>query len=148
MKAIRVLLISPNSDYAAGSFRSGLKLCELLMENHGVIPIMLLSKGGEGEKIANELGIKTIVMRYYQWIVSTGSRISFSDKLKMFIKQILNYYAEVKIYYLIKVNHIDIVHINSATLNVGLKAAKVAGVKVIWHARELLEEDQHLTLYT
>ncbi len=55
--------------------------------------------------------------------------------------------ASVRIAALIKKENIQIVHSNSIVINVGAMAAIMAGVRHIWHIRELLEEDFGSELY-
>lgn len=142
-----ILFITPNSGVDGGSFRSGLKLCELLKKNYSINPIMLLREKGEGLKLVQNIGIQTKFLRYYSWVVSIEQKATIIDIIKMNVKQALNLFTEIYIYIMIKRYNIQLVHINSATINVGLKAAKMARIKCIWHVRELLDEDQHLVVY-
>ncbi len=146
-KKINVLFITPNTGIDGGSFRSGLKLCELLMNEYNIYPIILVREKGEGINLIRHAGIKTIYIRYFSWTVSNRKKLNIIDLFKMFLKTILNQFVELKICKLIQQYKIDLVHINSATINIGLKASRSNNIKSIWHVRELLEEDQHLKVF-
>lgn len=146
-KKINVLFITPNTGIDGGSFRSGLKLCELLKNEHNVCPIMLVREKGEGIRLAKQAGIKVIYIRYFSWTVSNRNKLNIIDLSKMYLKIMLNQIVELRLSKLIKQYNINLIHINSATINIGLKASKNNKIKSIWHVRELLEEDQHLKIF-
>lgn len=146
-KKLNILFITPNTGIDGGSFRSGLKLCELLKNEHNVCPIMLVREKGEGIRLAKQAGIKVIYMRYFSWAVSNRNKLDIIDLSKMFLKIMLNQIIELRLTKLIQQYDINLVHINSATINIGLKASKNNKIKSVWHVRELLEEDQHLKIF-
>ncbi|KQL56488.1 MULTISPECIES: glycosyltransferase family 4 protein [Bacillaceae] len=136
---MNVLLIATYSGIS-GASKSLVKLAELL-KSKGVNIIVIIPKNGEIEKLLVESEISYKVIRLYNWVAPLDNKIRFNGNLAWKVKQVINYMQEIRLFYLIKQNNIDIVHINAITANWGYLASRIARVKTVWHIRELLEED-------
>ena len=62
---------------------------------------------------------------------------------KYYIKTFLNTFAIKKIEKILLAEKVDLIHINSLYSYVAAKAAIKNNIKVIWHIRECLEENQN-----
>lgn len=98
------------------------------------------------EKLLQEKNIPYDVINSYPWIKNQNNGLVLNF-VKMCIKKAINYKADMKIKSIIQENHIDILHINGIGYGVGAKAALKSNIKLVWHIREMLEEDFHEELY-
>ena len=58
------------------------------------------------------------------------------------IRFIQNLYVTIKLVKFLKNHEFDIVHSNSSTISCGFWAAKICGIKHVWHLREYIYKDQ------
>lgn len=120
---------------------AGLSMIKLIEEeqNKGidVIPVV---RNGFSEKILEEKKIKHYVVNAQSWIVSKKY-----NHIKRLFTSLIKKGLNIKCYFqykkIIKTEDPDIVHINSLTTYVGAKAAIDLKKKVVWHIRELIDED-------
>ncbi len=107
---------------------------------------VVLPRQGDLEKLLKEKKIPYDIIKSYPWIKNRedGFLMNF---VKAVVKNIINRKADRKIQDIIVRDGINIVHINGIGYGVGAKAALKSHIKLVWHIRELLEEDFHDELY-
>lgn len=106
-------------------------------------PFLLIARKGDFENKINKLCVKTFYSRLGQIRNTSHSPIGFNfETLMMFGYFFLRLPLDIIIVYrLVKKYKIDLVHINVSTLySVGL-AAKILGVPIIWHIREIFNNN-------
>lgn len=139
---MKIMYVASDNRLSSGAFKSMVKLCEIERDMYNVDPIVVIPTHGNGEELLKLANLKYIYVRSEDWIISNSSE-SFKGFIKKRIKLALNFWAIIKLKKLMKKNEIDIVHINTSYTYVGAVAANKLNIPVIWHLRELLEEDQN-----
>lgn len=137
----KVLFIASDNDATSGAFRSMVTLCSILQNKFGLNICILLPKDGDGLKLITSAGLRYTIIDSEDWIIRLDASKKDKRKKRSAINSI-NKYAIKKIVSFISDEKFDLVHINTSYSYVGAIAAKKAGVPVIWHIREFLEEDQ------
>lgn len=136
---IKVLYISTDG------IQSGAGLCMLQQicygKEQGIDYQCILPCHGNLEDVAKRENIAYKVIRSYPWLRNKEEKDDWKFFVKWIVKSVLNIKVEIQIYYIIKKQKIDIVHINTICSGVGAKAAHIAKVPVVWHFREFVEED-------
>ncbi len=107
----------------------------------GVVPIVIMPGSGPLEDLLNENDIKYKKFRLFNWVTPIIGYHSLKERLKWSLKRVINFFQEVRIFFFIKKNNIDLVHINAITADWGYIAAKISRKPIVWHIREFLEED-------
>lgn len=134
---MKVLYIGSDVQVCGAGF-SMIKLVEELKKiGVNVVPVV---RNGNSEKLLSESNIEHYTIDAQSWTMKrTYSRLK--TLVYMIAKKALN----VRCYYeykrIIKKENPDIVHINALTTYVGAKAAIASSKPVVWHIREMLEED-------
>ena len=143
---MKVLLVNPN-----GSLDNGVSLCLLtmakLLRENGIEVVVIVPLYGDLIDKLNEEGIHYyIIKQYNNWYVELkkGKKMSINP-FKTSVKFILNRISLGKIKSIIKLENIDIVHVNALTTYLAAKAALSMNVKLVWHIREFVEEDLQIT---
>src|SRR5699024_443369 len=113
----------------------------LQMKNKGIEPVLIIPHRGPLEKELKKNNIDYKWITQYYWIVDRDKPKTIKDSFKWILKQTINYIQELRIYYIIKREKINLVHINAITSSNGYLAAKLSKVPLVWHIREFLEED-------
>lgn len=139
---MKIMYVASDNRLSSGAFKSMVKLCEIERDMYNVEPIVVIPTHGDGEELLKIANLKYIYVRSEDWIIS-NSYESFKGFIKKRIKLALNFLAIIKLQKLMKKNEIDIVHINTSYTYVGAVAANKLNIPVVWHLRELLEEDQN-----
>lgn len=136
----KILYIAGRVNKAVGAYHS---LYTNLMEfkKMGIQPIVVISKHNEVEENLKTSNIEYKVIPFTSCTVPANH----PSKIKGFIKNILNRFADYRIKKLMKQEKIDLVHINVSTINVGAKPALELHIPLVWHLREFLEEDVNMT---
>lgn len=137
-------MIASDNDLSSGAFLSMVTLCRLLRDEHGVDILVIVPRRGDGTRLLDEAHLPWRMMRSYSWIVPQHE-YGLRSSIQMAVKRCLNLCAINRLTYLARER--DIVHINTTYSYVGAEAARRAGIKLIWHLREFLEEDQGKRLY-
>lgn len=136
----KILFILGRISTSTGAFKSLLSNVIELKKNNFDITV-IAGRHGEEEKILKKNEINVKVINYYSCTVPANNPLL----IKKIIKQVINYFAEIKIYNFIKKNHFDIIHLNASSVAVGARSAIKLNIPLIWHLREFLEEDVNLT---
>lgn len=133
----------------SGATLSMIALAKSLKETKKYDVVVIIPGNGEVEKNLKENELKYYCIKSYPWVVNIND--NFFKKIlissKFYIKSFLNIFAIRKIEKILLEEKIDLIHINSIYSYVGAKAAQKRNIKVIWHIREFLEEDQNAKLY-
>ena len=120
-----------------GASNSMLNLIEELKKYNIEFYVILPKKGIIEDKLS-EINVPYKIVRTYSRMYKIGSK---NNLLKDIVKIIINYFAMLKIKYILKEENIDIVHINSLIHYVSAKSAKKCNRPYIWHFRDFLDED-------
>ena len=139
---MNVMYVASDNCLSSGAFKSMVKLCELERDIYNINPIVVLPYYGDGEELLKSAKLNYVYVKSEDWIVSNISESS-KEFIKKRIKVLLNFFSIIKLEHLIKEKNIDIVHINTSYTYVGAIAAKKMHIPIVWHVRELLEEDQN-----
>lgn len=122
----------------SGAGLSMIKLADELEKRN--IEVVRVVRKGNTEKILSEKNIDHYIVNAQSWIVPL--RMS---KIKKYIYIIVKKFLNIKCYFqyckIIKCEEPDIIHINAITTYVAAKAALKYDKPIVWHIRELLEED-------
>jgi hypothetical protein len=137
-----ILFIASDNSSISGAFLCMVKLCELLKSNYDCNVSVVLPGDGDGNHLLDEIGIQSYTVKSCTWAVpnewSKITSLKFAFKMYLY-----NLPAKIKIRKIIRQEGIDIVHVNTTWSYVGAKAALKEKVKLVWHLRESLEEDQN-----
>lgn len=145
-KKLNVLLIYPDSFLRSGATWSMNSLANQL-KMKGVNVAICLPEHGDTEKTLNELGLKYFVVNYHgrgswwKYLPVRTREKKLADRIKLPVKRLFNLASSLYVTVYIIKNKIDLVHIGSLTTCLGSIAAKIFKRKLVWHAREFLEED-------
>lgn len=138
---MNVLFISSDNAKTSGAFLCMAELCRQLQDKYAVNVKVVLPYDGDGQAILNSLGINSVIIKSCTWAVpiewNTFEKIKYKFKMCIY-----NIPAIHKIRKLIRNDKIDIVHINTSWTYAGAIAAKLEGKKLVWHIRELLQQQQ------
>ena len=130
---------------------SSASLLNLITATRGKVnPIVLIPDKGSVMDELEKMGVKTIVHPFY----------CFGGKRKKLITAI-HHPTRTQLYHYLLDNrrcaeyvkdeligtHIDLVHSNTTLTTVGINLAKELKVKHVWHVREFLDVDFHITVY-
>lgn len=137
---MKILFIDNTGLVSAGAFHSMVALIERLMKK-GVIASVALPSFADGMDLLNEKHIRFFRFKpcSYSWMINKAS--SKIEYLKMPVKKIVVLLGAVCLALYIKKNKIELVHENTSACYIGYYAAKLSGVKHVWHIREFMEED-------
>lgn len=134
---MKVLYIGSDS-LACGASFSMAKLIEE-EEKLGIQVIPVVRKGNT-DRLLNERGKKHYVVNAWSWMVSKNASF-YKIILYRFVKGILNIPCYFQYKKIICIEKPDIIHLNALTTYVGAQAAINAKKPLIWHIREMMEED-------
>lgn len=139
-----ILFIALDSEIT-GANLSMVTLAEALRE-YDMNTTMVIPRTGNLEKLLKEKNISYDIVKSYPWIKNKENG-KLVNLLKACVKRIINLEADSEIQKIIKRDQIHILHINGIGYGVGAKAALRSRIGLVWHIRELLEEDFHDELY-
>ena len=136
---MRVLFVATYSG-TSGASHSLISLIKYLRIK-GVQPLVLLPNRGPLEDLLIDEGIPYKQIRLFNWVISIDKYNSKKERFKWFIKKIINFLQEIRIFFILKKEKVDLIHINAITASWGFYASRINRVPIIWHIREFLEED-------
>lgn len=142
---MRILFAATSADNFFGASKG---LCELAVafkqKGHDV-DVALPKREGALEKTLMQKQISFFVIRQYQcWYRHLDEEFSSSNRLLQ-IKRFLNELSVKKCRKILRDRQYDVVHVNASTAYVVGKAAVEEQIPTVWHLREFLEEDLHIT---
>lgn len=149
---MKIALIASDNNATSGAFLSmtnlALQLNQLGVETIIVIPPDGPFVGpGDGEAILKEKGLRYYVVPSISWVVPGWYPSSMLVSLGQVKRILKNKIYARELTKILKVEHVDLVHINTSYSCFGAFAAKRAGIPYVWHIREFLEEDQGNRFY-
>lgn len=137
---MKILFVDNTGLVSAGAFHSMVALIERLRVR-GVEACVALPSFADGMDVLKNKGIRCF--RFwpcsFSWMINrSSSRIEY---LKMPLKNVVVFFGALYLAFFCKKNHVTIIHENTSACYIGYYAAKMAGIKHIWHVREFMEED-------
>lgn len=134
---MKVLYIGSDSLKSGASYSMVQLIIEEAKLGVEVVPVV---HEGNTDDVLNKLCINHYIVNSWSWMVSLEySKIK--QKTFGFAKHILNIPAYFKYKKIIKRENPDIIHINALTTYSAVVAALSTKIPIIWHIRELIEED-------
>ena len=146
-KGIRVLFFPSDNNRTSGAFLSMVNLIIILREKYNLDIFVILPKAGKGQEVLDNNNIPYLLIPSQDWVIPLSRQRDKELLDEINYKKSVNKKAIKSIRDFIKMNDIDIVHINTTYLYVASKAALDEKVPIVWHLREFLEEDQSNTLW-
>ena len=146
-KSKRILFISSDNNRVSGAFLCLVELCDLLINKYGLEVFVILPYYGKGKSLLDAKNIPNYTINSFGWGIELSRQRDSKCLKEISDKKLVNGAAIKKIREFIRINQIDIVHINSSYSYVGAIAALNEDVPFVWHIRELLEEDQGNTMW-
>ena len=143
----RILFISSDNNKVSGAFLCLVELCELLINKYSLDVHVILPYYGSGKSLLDEKNIPNYLINSFGWGIELSRERDSKCLKEISDKKLVNDSAIQKIGDFIKINDVDIVHINSSYSYVGAIAALNENVPFVWHIRELLEEGQNNTMW-
>lgn len=143
----RILFISSDNNKVSGAFLCLVELCELLINKYGLDVHVILPYYGNGKSLLDEKNIPNYLINSFGWGIELSRERDSKCLKEISDKKLVNDSAIQKIGEFIRINDVDIVHINSSYSYVGAIAALNENVPFVWHIRELLEEGQNNTMW-
>lgn len=142
-----VALVSSNASIENGAAWSLVRLAYNL-KLAGVRCIVIIPYRGTIERELKKTGIRYYVLRSVvkigvdgNWLQMAANKNNKHNCIKRICKTVINYIDIFKLCYIYKKEKIDIVHMNVLTGHIGAVAARLCRKKLVWHIRELMEED-------
>lgn len=141
---MKILYIS--SDFnRSGAALAMIELAENMQKLKNDV-ILLYPGKGEAVKEAVKRGLSCRIIRSYEWVKPLNKKESVSEKVKWTLKHLYNIISIIRICHLIRAEQVDIVHNNTLWGYVGCCAAKITKTILVWHMRELLEQQQGIKI--
>ena len=118
-----------------------------MKNKYDVNELLILPNKGNGDDILKSFGINYQLIESRDWVVPLSKKRDDAFYKDIENKKKINNVAINKIREVIRLNDIDIIHINTTYSYVAAKAALEENIPFVWHLREFLEEDQSNTLW-
>ena len=138
------LLYSSAEATISGANKSMCIVAETLRKEGNNVYVLLPEKGPIEEELKDR-GIQYFIIKSHSWI-EADKKNTIQHNLKMIIKKYVNLFAIKKIKKILQKYRINIVHNNSSSSYVAVKAAQKLNIKTVWHFREFLEEDHGIRI--
>ena len=146
-KSKRILFISSDNNKVSGAFLWFVDLCDILINKYGLDVFVILPYFGNGKSLLDAKNIPNYTINSFGWGIELSRERDKKCLKEISDKKLVNDSAIQKIRDFIRINEVDIVHINSSYSYVGAIASLKENIPFVWHIRELLEEDQNNTLW-
>ena len=146
-KSKRILFISSDNNKVSGAFLCLVELCDYLINKYGLDVFVILPYYGNGKSLLDAKSIPNYTINSFGWGIELSRERDSKCLKEISDKKLVNDGAIRKIMDFIRVNDVDIVHINSSYSYVGAIAALKENIPFVWHIRELLEEGQNNTMW-
>lgn len=109
--------------------------------------LVILPGHGPLEDELKVRGIEVLCLKYFNWIIPNKIKIKKSEKIKWYVKKIINLYSNCFLMMIILSKKVDIVQINTLYTNFGYKAGRLLKRKVIWYAQEVPEGMSNMSFW-
>ncbi len=149
---MKVALIASDNNASSGAFLS-LANMAVQLNRLGVETIVFIPPDGpyvgpgDGERILKQYQLEYRKIPSITWIVPEGFKPTMLTTLGQLRYRMFNKYQAHKLARILKSEQVDLVHINTVYSYYAAYAAKYAGLPLVWHIREFLEEDQEKKFY-
>lgn len=141
----RILFVATDNNAASGAFRSLVTLAQLVRDQQGYDPIVVLPYPGTGTALLDEVHIPHVMILSVMWGIIPNEGVHIAKRISTSLWR--NHFAVSRIVKVIQQQEVDLVHVNTTYGYVGALAAKKAGVPLVWHLREFVEEDRGASLW-
>lgn len=135
-KFIHVLFVTHYAELL-GANRSLVGILSELQKNKVFLPSVLLPSKGDMSDALDKLGISYKIFKYYP---SFYDRRNYISIIKGVVKEFLNYFAVIILYFKLRNSQIDIIHTNSSVSNIGAYLSILLKTKHVWHFREFIKQ--------
>lgn len=146
-KQTRILFIPSDNNRTSGAFLSMANLINNLRNKYDLDIFVILPCQGQGQEVLDGLNISYMLIPSEDWVIPISKEKNSQLTKEIENKQNINKKAIKNIRKFIKMNDIDLIHINTTYSYVGAEAALQEKIPFVWHLREFLEEDQSNTLW-
>lgn len=143
----RILFISSDNNKVSGAFLCLVDLCDILVNKYGLDVFVILPYHGNGKSLLDAKNIPNYTINSFGWGIELSRERDDKCLKEISDKKLVNESAIQKIREFIRINKVDVVHINSSYSYVGAIACLKENIPFVWHIRELLEEDQNNTMW-
>jgi len=128
-----------------GASKSMINIIDQLKDKHTFIVVSKTSDGAVQDELRKR-NIRIIATAYYIWERPEPKRFLDIQWLKFKITwilfgEIVNSYSANKVKQELKGIKIDLIHVNTGVINLGVKLKKILKAPLIWHLREFGKED-------
>ena len=146
-KSKRILFISSDNNKVSGAFLCLVDLCDILINKYGFEVFVILPYYGNGKSLLDAKNIPSYTINSFGWGIELSRERDVKCLKEISDKKLVNESAIQKIRKFIRINEVDVVHINSSYSYIGAIASLKENIPFVWHIRELLEEDQSNTMW-
>lgn len=138
---MRILFVSHEKNLY-GASQSMLNIIDELSNEHEFI-VLSKTYDGDFQDEVRKRGIKMIVSPYYVWERSKETKASWIKFKILWIVfgKMLNMFSALKVKREIKNDRIDLIHVNTSVISIGVELKSVLNAPLIWHIREFGKED-------
>ena len=143
----RILFISSDNVRNSGAFLCLVSLCDILINKYDLDVFVLLPYFGPGKSLLDAKNIPNYTLNSFAWVVPISRKDTPESLREMSDRKLVNEKAIEKIRDFIKINDVDLVHINTSYTYVGAVAALSENIPFVWHIREMMEEGQNNTMW-
>lgn len=138
MKRRKILYIHPSA--GGGGASNSLALLVSSLDRSKYDPVALLGRYGSVVELFERKNIKTYIKKLSTFGINAHSpKVSVIGLRYFLIRFLPNIIA---VYRIIKNEEIELVHLNSSVLLTSAIASRLAGVKVVWHIREIIPDSK------
>lgn len=139
---MKILLASTTAEMFSGAVRCLLELADQLKKRQ-IEVVVVIPRHGDMEEYLKKGNIKYYcIHEYHSWYTSAAHR-----KNHFYIKRLLNWKAVLQMLYVIQIEKVDLVHVNSLTAYVAGWAASLGRKPLVWHIREFMEEGLGISFF-
>lgn len=143
----RILFIPSDNNRTSGAFLSMANLIVNLREKYDLDIFVIVPQEGHGQEILDSMNIPYQLINSKDWVIPLSRKKDESLLNEISDKKKINKIAIKNLRKFIKINKIDLLHINTTYSYVGAEAALKEKIPFVWHLREFLEEDQSNTTW-
>lgn len=150
MQSMTVAIIFHDTDYYNGGSRSMIDLLEGLNKFTDIRVIAVFPGEGSATEYTRNIGIKTIISRYYSFYLPYARDIKsiLIGYVKCVIKYILSqYFVRMDLIRKLKAEKINLLYANSSVTYIGTWLKKLMDIPLIWHLRESGEANRKFRLF-
>ena len=142
-----IAFVASDNNRSSGAFISMSVLARILENEHHCKVTIYTPKKGSGTNLLRKYDLEEKQIDSYDWVVPLHTTYNHRTKCRLLFETVFTLFQSIKMAKSLCASNIDIVHINTSYAYIGYFAARIAKIPVIWHLREMLEEDQGRTIF-